>query len=299
MNYENGNGNNVAMLPNSLENIPMDPDATDDNLALTNAFSVALKEELDRICFPPAPERVLELMKILHLSKPQIYRIVSGKAVPTLSSLMQLRTLGISIDDILDRLRGAQKLDVLEEKDRIECQIEISGVLIPCSVALAPSSIHSSLVAIKGHDKNWRLLPVKPGTIPPEGSRPIGDIRFSDIRPRIAVVDDDPGTLTTLCKQLEPYFNAIPFPEGSAVLKTQVKNYAALIIDWRLPDINGEELVRKLRDLSKAPIFIVTGEKEASRHEIARAIENTGVNFVIKPVDEIILAAQISQAIRK
>jgi len=59
---------------------------------------------------------------------------------------------------------------------------------------------------------------------------------------------------------------------------------------------SGEELIRQLRRLSNVPIFVITGER-AFRHEISKVIEETNISIVIKPVDEVILAAQMSQAI--
>jgi CheY-like chemotaxis protein len=50
-----------------------------------------------------------------------------------------------------------------------------------------------------------------------------------------------------------------------------------------------------IRHLSDAPIFVVTGEK--SSHDIARMIASANVRYVVKPIDDVILAAELLKAI--
>jgi len=277
-----------------LEQIWMNSEGNDVNLAIK--FSALLKDALDQIGYPAAPERVVNLMELLELSKPQAYRIMTGKAAPTLSSLMQLRSLDISIDEIFDQLRGESKRRPMSDEHLIEGKIEISGVAVTCDLKLTPLSSHASVVAVPKSDKVWDVMAVS-GAKFPEGAMSVQEVRFRNVRPTIAIVDDHPGTLTVLSKQLESHFDAVPFSNGRALLNTLVSSFATFIIDWRLPDIGGEELVKEIRRQSNAPIFVITGET-SFRHEIARIIENTDVHYVIKPVDGIILAAQMSQALR-
>ena len=151
-------------------------------------------------------------------------------------------------------------------------------------------------MAIKQDDHVWNIVPIKNNDEIPMGAMAVNKIRFLDIRPCIAVVDDHPGTLATLCKQLEPYFEIAPFANGYDLLNATNTHFSGFIIDWRLPDITGTDLVKAIKRTSTAPICVITGEK-ASRHEIAKLITDTDVHYVVKPIDAMILAAQMSQAI--
>lgn len=262
---------------------------------LVAAFADALKSALDDINFPPSPQRVPKLMDLLTLSKPQVYRITTGRASPTLESLVKLRELNISIDGILDQLRSTSP-DEKNDDQWVKGKIEIARMIQHCSLKLAPLTEHTSIIAILKDDHFWHVTSLAHGVTPPNGAMCVCEIQLKNIRPRLAIVEDHPATLTILSKQLGSAFNVAPFSEGRALINSpQVNQFDGYLLDWRLPDISGEELVMSLRRLSDAPIFIVTGEK--SPHGIAKIIASANVRYVVKPIDEVILAAEIMHAI--
>lgn len=266
---------------------------------LVNAFAEGLKSALDEINFPASPERITRLMDLLSLSKPQVYRITTGRAAPTLESLVKLRELTISIDSLLDRLSNspATSSDGNNHADNlVDGKIEIAGVTRHCLLKLLPLSEYSSTIAVLKEDKFWHVTSLAIGVKPPIGAMCVREIQFNNSRPRLAIVDDHPDTLTILSKQLRPVFNVSTFSEGTALINSPLVNqFDSYLLDWRLADISGEELVMTIRRLSDAPIFVVTGEK--SSHEIAKIIASANVRYVVKPIDEVILAAEIKHAI--
>lgn len=262
---------------------------------LLGAFAELLKSELDEINFPPSPERVLKLMDLFELSKPQIYRITSGKAAPTLASLSKLRTLNISIDKMLDQLRNSSS-GLSNSDNLVDGKIEIAGIVQRCTLKLMPITESSTTIAILKDDHFWHVTSLAHGAKPPIGAKCVGEIQLKNSRPRLAIVDDHSSTLSVHSKQLGTAFNVSPFAEGKALISSpQVNRFDGYLLDWRLPDISGEELVTSIRDLSDAPIFVVTGEK--SSREIAKIIASANVRYVVKPIDEVILAAEIMHAI--
>jgi CheY-like chemotaxis protein len=266
---------------------------------LVSAFAQALKNALDEISFPASPERISKLMDLLALSKPQVYRITTGKAAPTLESLTKLRELNISIDRILDQIRNSSDTssDGRSNDDKtVNGKIEIAGIIQHCSLTLAPLTEQASIIAVLKNDHFWHVTSLAHGTTPPVGAMSVCEIQITNNRPRLAIVDDHSSTLTILSKQLGSVFNVSPFSEGKALINSpQVNQFDGYLLDWRLPDISGEELVMSIRHLSDAPIFVVTGEK--SSHEIAKIIASANVRYVVKPIDEVILAAEILHAI--
>jgi len=70
------------------------------------------------------------------------------------------------------------------------------------------------------------------------------------------------------------------------------------LIDWNMPDLNGLELVKKIRAMAQysgTPIIMITSE--AARYNVVEAIDAGVSNYVIKPVKEKVLWEKISKYI--
>jgi len=116
----------------------------------------------------------------------------------------------------------------------------------------------------------------------------------------VAIVEDDPESLAVLCKQLESDFRPIAFQGGTSVLRnaTHLAEFDALVLDWRLPDITGAELVRQVRANTAAPIIVITGELREG-HAIAEILRLPDISYLTKPVDEEILRALLTSLINR
>jgi len=78
----------------------------------------------------------------------------------------------------------------------------------------------------------------------------------------ILVVDDDPGLRTLICKRLEREgLRSIGFDSGAAVLEWLDANEAPLmLLDLKLPDMSGDELLRTLAGRQRSvPFIVITG----------------------------------------
>ena len=260
-------------------------------------FAISLHAALNRIGFVAAPQRLPKLVDILELSKPQVYRILTGKSAPSLASMVQFRSMGISIDTLLDQLRGASI-----QSEACTASIDIAGIRQECKITTAKITANTKVIAIPSttaeQETVWQVQLLQEGQTPPLNALAVQNIYFAQENPALAVVEDHAATLKVLCKQLEPWFDTVPFSSGQELLGAALERYSAFLIDWKLPDIQGEELIMALRKASKAPIFIVTGQRDVS-HQIARVLELEQVFCIMKPIDEIILSVQIAQAIRK
>lgn len=118
-----------------------------------------------------------------------------------------------------------------------------------------------------------------------------------EIRPVVAVVDDDPRLLESLEDLLESAGYATrSFSSAQALLISGTSGLDVLITDIGMPGMDGFELcqlVKKVRpDL---PMFLITG-----RHEIADADRAQGVSGLFrKPFDAQEMLAAIGDAVRK
>lgn len=103
---------------------------------------------------------------------------------------------------------------------------------------------------------------------------------------RILVVDDDENirkTLTTILKD-EGYMVDAAQNGNEAIKKTEASAYNVALIDIRLPDMEGIELLAKIKDaVPKTRKIIITGYPTL-KNAIA-AVNKKADAYLMKPVD--------------
>ncbi len=116
---------------------------------------------------------------------------------------------------------------------------------------------------------------------------------------RILVVDDEPQILRALKVVLrEAGFQSVPAETASEALDlAAVRPPDAAIIDLVLPDLDGIELTRRLREWSAMPILVLSavGEEEQK----VRALEAGADDYITKPFGTRELVARLQAALRR
>jgi two-component system, OmpR family, KDP operon response regulator KdpE len=116
---------------------------------------------------------------------------------------------------------------------------------------------------------------------------------------RVLVVDDEPQIVRALKVVLrEAGFEALPAETGSQALDiAAVRPPQAAIVDLVLPDIDGIELTRTLREWSEMPILVLSavGEEEQK----VRALEAGADDYITKPFGTRELVARLNAALRR
>ena len=82
---------------------------------------------------------------------------------------------------------------------------------------------------------------------------------------KIMIVDDEPGILNLLEKALniEGYHNIIRAVNGiSAVNACEVQHPDIVILDVMLPDIDGFEVCKQIREFSHCPILFLSSKND-------------------------------------
>jgi two-component system KDP operon response regulator KdpE len=117
--------------------------------------------------------------------------------------------------------------------------------------------------------------------------------------PRVLVVDDEPQIVRALKVVLrEAGFQAVAAETGSEALDlAAVRPPQAAIVDLVLPDIDGVELTRRLREWSEMPILVLSavGEEEQK----VRALEAGADDYITKPFGARELVARLNAALRR
>jgi len=118
-------------------------------------------------------------------------------------------------------------------------------------------------------------------------------------RPRVLACDDEPQILRALKVILrDAGYEAVPAESGEEALdQASVKPPAAAIVDLMLPDIDGIEVTKKLREWSEMPIIVLSavGEEEAK----VRALAAGADDYVTKPFGPPELIARLQAVLRR
>jgi two-component system KDP operon response regulator KdpE len=117
--------------------------------------------------------------------------------------------------------------------------------------------------------------------------------------PRVLVVDDEPQIVRALKVVLrEAGFQAVPAETAEEALDVAaVRPPDAAIIDLVLPDFDGIELTRRLREWTEIPILVLSAVGEETQK--VRALEAGADDYVTKPFGNRELVARLQAALRR
>ena len=119
-----------------------------------------------------------------------------------------------------------------------------------------------------------------------------------DKSPRILVVDDDDTIRTTMkaILQDEGYIVDLASTGKEAIQKSQENNYNVALLDIRLPDMEGVELLKLLKDgVPRTRKIMVTGYP--SLQNAISALNKNADAYLLKPVDVEKLLTTVKQQI--
>ncbi len=126
------------------------------------------------------------------------------------------------------------------------------------------------------------------------------DIIYLNMNEKIAIVDDEIDIIELIKINLKKS-NYIPyaFQKGEDILKFVEKNYIDLaIIDLMLPDMDGIEIVKKLKEIRKnLPVIILTAKGE--EFDRVLGLEIGADDYIVKPFSIRELIARIRALLRR
>ena len=113
---------------------------------------------------------------------------------------------------------------------------------------------------------------------------------------RIVVLEDDPSQAELLQHWLEKAGHSCQvFGEGKVLLRNLANDtFDLLILDWMLPDIDGIQVLRKVREMMdwNIPVLFVTARDE--EEDIVQALEAGADDYMIKPIRNLELMARVT-----
>lgn len=116
---------------------------------------------------------------------------------------------------------------------------------------------------------------------------------------RVLVVEDEPDLLASLVKALREDGYAVDgAPDGEEGLyKAENYEYDALVLDLMLPQLDGWEVLRRLRKSKKTPVLILTARDAVG--DRVKGLDTGADDYLIKPFDLDELLARLRALIRR
>ena len=117
-------------------------------------------------------------------------------------------------------------------------------------------------------------------------------------KPLILVVEDDPSVrnlITTTLKTND--YRYVVAPNGSAaIMEATSHNPEIILLDLGLPDMDGIEILKKIREWSAVPVIVVSARGEES--DKVEALDLGADDYISKPFGTSELLARIRTALR-
>lgn len=118
-------------------------------------------------------------------------------------------------------------------------------------------------------------------------------------KPKVLVIEDDNAVLnlitTTLETQNYQYYTA--GNGANAILETVSRNPDVILLDLGLPDMDGVDIIRKVRTWSKTPIIVVSARSE--EEDKVEALDAGADDYLTKPFSVPELLARLRVALRR
>lgn len=115
----------------------------------------------------------------------------------------------------------------------------------------------------------------------------------------VYIVDDDPIVREALSSLLRASgFDVRLFQSGAEFLNWKREDSAAcLILDLKMPEMNGLDVQKIVAEQMSLPIIFVTGRGDIP--STVRAMKGGAIDFLTKPVDETVLLDAVELALQK
>jgi len=131
------------------------------------------------------------------------------------------------------------------------------------------------------------------------GSRTMSADNTARPTPHILVVDDDQGIADLLCSYLSRFgFVARAAQDGTAMQRELAAHPVDLVVlDLMLPGADGLELARRLRQVSRVPIIMLTARGSPADRVVG--LEMGADDYMSKPFEPRELVARIQSVLRR
>lgn len=118
---------------------------------------------------------------------------------------------------------------------------------------------------------------------------------------RVALLEDDHDQAVLFIEWLKSAGHTCEHFEGGKPFVRNIKHdsFDALILDWMVPDMNGFEVLRWVRENFDWPIPVLFVTAKDEEDDIVRALEEGADDYIVKPAKQRELLARLSAVVRR
>ncbi len=118
-------------------------------------------------------------------------------------------------------------------------------------------------------------------------------------KPLLLLIEDDPPFRQLLTTTLENQdYRVLAMEKGrEGMSAARNESPSLLILDLGLPDIDGQEVIRRLRMWSELPIIVLSARNQES--DITQALDNGADDYLTKPFSNAELLSRIKALLRR
>ena len=121
------------------------------------------------------------------------------------------------------------------------------------------------------------------------------------MRPRIAVLEDDPSQAKLLQHWITSQGHVCKlFDRGGDILRSVLRDtYDLVILDWRVPDLSGEEVLKAIRKSVREPLPVLFTTGRDREEDIVHALKSGADDYLTKPLRRMEFLARVDALLRR
>ena len=118
---------------------------------------------------------------------------------------------------------------------------------------------------------------------------------------RIAMLEDDQVVGSAMRQWLEAGGHSVHhYTSGKAIVREAGReSFDLFLLDWHVPDLSGEEVLRWLRDKQKTTVPVLFATSRDTEEDIVSALSNGADDYMIKPIRRMELLARVEALYRR
>lgn len=118
---------------------------------------------------------------------------------------------------------------------------------------------------------------------------------------RVAALDDDVDHLDLVRRTVEAAGHAcLCFERGGELLRAlRRESFDLLVVDWQLPDLDGIEVVRRVREQGQAQLPILFLTSRGDERDVVEGLGAGADDYMVKPIRVLELTARLRALLRR